>query len=113
MIVLSFVVPTLVERSTLEKVTRKNEADAPGFEGWGADAPELLPAFMTGQIVRLAMLEGAAFLNLIAYMLEGKALSLAAAAVLVLLMIAAYPTEGRVRGWLERIREETSPTPGP
>ena len=52
-------------------------------------------------IVRYAILEGAAFLNLILFMLEGSALNLGLAIVLLLLMMAHFPTTGRIEAYLE------------
>jgi hypothetical protein len=107
MIVLSMVLPPLIERRALaSRLTGpvSNEV-TPGFEDWGPGAAELLPVLMTGHIVRLALLEGAALLNLIVYIQEGKVWSLVAAGVLIVLMISTLMTETRVRGWLETARE--------
>lgn len=57
--------------------------------------------YVTRLIIGYAVLEGAAFFNLIAYLLEGNWWSLAIAAALVALMLAAYPTRARIRQWVE------------
>lgn len=65
----------------------------------GAAGPLML--YQTRLIVGLAVLEGAALFNLIAYLIEGRWWSLAVAAVLVAFMLAAFPTRARLRRWVE------------
>jgi hypothetical protein len=62
----------------------------------------LLAIFQTGHIVGSAMLEGAAFFATIVYFLEGKAVALLAALVLVGAILAKFPTRTRVEEWLDR-----------
>ena len=52
-------------------------------------------------IIGAAFLEGPAFLALIAYMIEGHVVSLAIAAVMLLGLMAHFPTVGRVETWVE------------
>ncbi len=66
------------------------------------DEGNLLQLFMTKLIVGCAILEGAAFGNLVAYMLEGQLYSLALAIVCTIGMLAAFPTRSGVDEWLER-----------
>ncbi len=56
----------------------------------------------TTLIVGLAPLEGTAFLGCIAYLIEANPLALAVVGVAVCLMLYKFPTEGRVRTWLEQ-----------
>lgn len=51
-------------------------------------------------IIGAAILEGTAFLNLTAYMIEGHLYSLAVAGVLLLLILMHFPTVGGVEDWL-------------
>ena len=51
-------------------------------------------------IVGLGILEGMAFLNLIAYMLVARWWNLAAAGVLLLLMAAMFPTKNKLEQWV-------------
>lgn len=74
-------------------------ARAGGSRGLGAAGP--LAPYQTRMIIGLALLEGAAFFNLIAYLLEGRWWSLAVTAALVAFMLASYPTRGRIRQWVE------------
>jgi hypothetical protein len=107
----AYVLPQAIARRSIASTAASTATESPGFEGWGPGAAEMLPALMTSHIIRLALLEGAAFLNLIAYMQEGKAISLAAAGVLVVLMMSTFLTESRVRDWLDRMRESLTTSP--
>jgi hypothetical protein len=53
-------------------------------------------------IVGLALLEGSAFLGCIAYLLEAQAIALGVVGAAIVLMLCRFPTEARVRTWLER-----------
>jgi hypothetical protein len=48
-----------------------------------------------------ALLEGAAFFNLIAYMIEHQMLSLVVAGCLLLMMLSQFPTPSRFENWIE------------
>jgi hypothetical protein len=65
------------------------------------DAGPLGGVYQVRAIIGAAILEGAAFFNLMAYMLEGQLINLAAAGVLVLIMLCAIPTYGRVESWVQ------------
>jgi hypothetical protein len=71
------------------------------------DSPEsrrgqLVQAFATRTIIGLALIEGAAFLNLIVYFINGTWPNLALAVVLLLALAAGIPTVDRLDSWLER-----------
>jgi hypothetical protein len=53
-------------------------------------------------MIGLALLEGAAFLGCIAYLLEARPLALGVVVVAITPMLVNFPTEARVRAWLER-----------
>lgn len=59
-----------------------------------------LALYQTRMIVGLAILEGAAFFNVVAYILEGHWWSLAVTAGLVALMLTAFPTRSRLCQWV-------------
>jgi drug/metabolite transporter (DMT)-like permease len=69
------------------------------------DLQRLAQALLTRSIVILAMLEGAALFNLVAYFLERGVLSLAAAGLLMLIMAAQFPSADRATRWIERQRK--------
>ena len=66
-----------------------------------ADANDLLGIFQTKTIIGLALLEGAAFFNLIACIVEHNWWSLAIVGALVFWMLAMFPTKTRVLQWIE------------
>ena len=98
-VVLSFVVP----RSVVANI-RKAILLSKAREGSANEEPGSLNfynAFNTKMIVGLALLEGAAFFNGIAFLLEGHIPSLIAVAVLIGLMLARFPTQSGIASWVE------------
>lgn len=68
-----------------------------------ADAePRLLAAWTTSRTIRLALLEGAAFLAGIVYFSEGSAVVLALSLALVLAVAAQFPSRAGLEAWLDR-----------
>jgi hypothetical protein len=55
-------------------------------------------------IVGGAILEGAGFCNLTAYLIEGQMYSLALAGLLIVAILAGIPTRSALDGWLEKTR---------
>ena len=64
-----------------------------------------LAQYQTRMIVGLAVLEGAAFFNLVAYIIEGRWWSMVAVAVLLFWMLTAFPTVGKLARWAEDRRQ--------
>ncbi len=62
----------------------------------------LAQSLFTRNIMIVAMLESAGLFNLVVYMLERGALSLAAAGLVVLIMAAQFPSGDRAARWIER-----------
>ena len=60
----------------------------------------LIGIYRTGLILAMAMLEGAAFFNLIALMLDRSPASLAVVAVLIFMMAFQFPMTTRVTWWI-------------
>lgn len=58
--------------------------------------------FMTRHIIRLALLEGAAFFNIVATIIEHNWWSLGIAGLLVGWMLTQFPTRNRVEAWIAR-----------
>jgi hypothetical protein len=52
-------------------------------------------------IIGMALLEGAAFYQAIAYYVEGQPLALGLGCLLLLGLIVQFPTRSRVERWLE------------
>ena len=64
----------------------------------------LVTIYQTSLIMGLAMLEGAAFFNLIIFLLEGKAVTLISALALLLVEVVRFPTRSGVESWVENQR---------
>lgn len=66
----------------------------------------LLGLFSTSRIVELAMIEGAVFFNLIAFMLEGNPLALVVALLGIGLMAIGFPTRDGLENWMKDQAEQ-------
>jgi hypothetical protein len=121
----SFVVSGMVLRSAVGQIaagTWKPPADT-ARRGIAVDAltdgQKLLTVRQTADIIGAALLEGAIFLACIALFIEGHAWALAAACVGWVLLLSRFPTEGRIRSWLdeqgERLAQmrQDNPAAGP
>ncbi len=101
---LSAIVPNVMTRSALQKILvgkwRAPSEDPSWMHATGG--AKLWAVRSSTMVVRLALLEGSAFLGVIAYMLEAQILALCVIGVAVFLMLCQFPTEQRVRTWLER-----------
>jgi hypothetical protein len=64
---------------------------------------QLLAIYQTRLIVACALLEGAAFFNLVAYMIEGWTPNLVVTGVLLVMMAMRFPTTGGVEEWVSRV----------
>ena len=65
-------------------------------------AGQLVALYQTRMIVGAALLEGACFFLLVAHMVEHSPWSLAVAIVMILGVVAHFPTPDRVAGWVEQ-----------
>jgi hypothetical protein len=73
---------------------------------FGSDAGKLLAVYQGQQILRMALIEGGAFVNGIAALVVGSQLSLTLLGVGAGLILLQFPTAGRVTRWLETQLEE-------
>lgn len=93
-----------IEKANLVKLaagTWQPPEDSPA-EHYASTEAKLLAGRQTGLIIRLALVEGPAFLAVLTYFTSGSLLGLATALVALLLLIAPFPTQGRTERWLER-----------
>lgn len=86
------VVPGLIEKTGIAKLDRNNLS---------AVDQQLCAVYQTKMIAGMAILEGAAFFNIVAYMSQLQIWSLAIAGGLVAVMAAMFPTRTRIEQWLE------------
>ena len=108
-IVGSAIVPNLIVRQMRHSIVRGTfrmpsgegtpEKQRQILDSLGPAAP-LCVVCQTKLIIGAAMLEGAAFFNAIAYLIEGNALALAAIAVLLVLLLSKFPTSARIAAWM-------------
>lgn len=97
LVIPAVVVPRLITNAGLAKLE--------SYEGDEAETA-LAGLYQTRMIVSQAIPEGAAFFNLVAYLIEGNWVSLGVVGGLLLMMLAQFPTQGRFENWVRRLREE-------
>ncbi len=85
--VMHFVIPGIVGQQGLKTVD--------------GDLKRQVGVYQTKTLVALAILEGAAFLNIVAFMQEHQLWSLALVAGLVFWMLARFPNRGMIENWIE------------
>ncbi|HMO84982.1 MAG TPA: hypothetical protein PKC18_08710 [Lacipirellulaceae bacterium] len=79
---------------------QRQQALGAAQQGREQAAGALLQGFQVRRIVTAALLEGAAFFNGVAYLLEGTVYSLAIMAALIVGLMLLTPTRGGVGRWL-------------
>ena len=95
-VALRFFIPGLFLKTQLKSV-KHSEAEL---------VSERLPSlYQTQLIIGLALLEGSAFFNLIAYLLEGNWFSLGIAGFMLALMAMMFPTGDRFEKWAEDLSQ--------
>jgi hypothetical protein len=92
MLVAAMMLPPIIEKLSISKLTNGNERS-------------LLAIFQTRLIVRSALFEGPAFFALIAYILEGQWLALAIAGAMAVGIATGFPSVAGVEAWIEERRE--------
>jgi hypothetical protein len=66
----------------------------------------LAPIYSMRNVVSKAVLEGAAFFNLIAYIVEGHVWTLGIVAALLVLMSVPFPSQTDFENWAEQVRRD-------
>lgn len=98
----SLVVPRIVATTTLKKIDSNQLRDATLEEQFAL----VSPAFRSRHIIGCAILEGAAVLNLVFYMITSYVGNVAAASVLLIFILMRFPTASRIEFWTQdKIRE--------
>lgn len=67
--------------------------------------------YQAAMVIRMALCEGAAFANLLAYFIEQQWWSLAIVGFLVLVMLSMFPTKTKLEHWLEIQQMEAEEVP--
>jgi len=112
-VVLALVVPRMLGDGIRNKLVRGEEYQWPNPQ-WAPpeDVGEVGPLMahaMLRMIVSVAILEGAAFFNIVAFVLERQTLSLIVTALLLFVMLLKFPKRSWLENWLHdemRIIEE-------
>ena len=102
MIVNHFVIPGIISKAQL-KQTASNELPEGGEE---SKQQHVVAIFQTQLIIGMALLEGAAFFNLVELMIDKSGFSLGIVILLMSLMLMKFPTRDKVSFWVQdRMRE--------
>lgn len=103
MLVLRTFVPELVGRNLFRQAMEKIKAEQI------QDEEQVLATyyqiFMTRMIIGLALLEGAAMLNLVAIMVEQNFIAYVPVGILLLVMLASMPSKSKLDGWIRNQME--------
>jgi len=101
-LVLGLVIPQLITAANRRRIAAGAWQSSPNQGPMpDSDAGRLAMSYPAKLIAGAALFEGGCFFALVAYMLEGQPLSLGVAAVLLLCLLAHFPTLGRVEAWIE------------
>lgn len=108
---LSLVLPSLLVSQGCRKIADGTWQQAnPQNAVPDTDSGKLVAVYQTTLIIGAALVEGAAFLALAAYMLEGHWAAVVVAGVCLLVMAARIPTRTRLETWLDdqlrRVKEQ-------
>lgn len=102
MIVNSFVIPPVIAKNQVKAIAAR-----PTTDGSAPDhTEELLGVFRTQTIVGCALLEGAAFLNLVTTLVTPFVGNLVAVAVLMALMLSRVPSPSKLQFWVQDRTQE-------
>ena len=104
-VIASIIVPYVIAGSMRQSLIDPRTPTSPQTNDPGtgelADIGPLAQMYQTLLIIRAAIIEGAAFFCLVAYMLERQSIGLIIAAVLLLMLFALIPTLSRLESWVE------------
>ena len=98
----SLIVPLIMKKQAVTNVANE-------FSGKMHDsraAIKLLGGLQTSMIVRLSLLDGAAFFNILAFFLDGSVYNLLATGVLLVLMFLSLPLPGRIDNKISDMLDE-------
>ncbi len=114
LLIIRLIAPALIVNSVRGKIaagTWDPSHGNPQFQVASTDEGKLLQLFQTKTIVGAAILEGAAFGNLVAFLLEGQVYTLVIAVLFALGILVSFPTRNGLAEWLDnqlRRMKETS-----
>jgi hypothetical protein len=97
-----FLIPSFITRAQISKLIAEGWKDRTEVE----KMQRLCQVWQTQLIVGVAVLEGAAFFNVVALISEKSFLSVAAIAVLLPLMLAKIPNRLKAEWWIQENQRE-------
>ncbi|MFI5458033.1 MAG: hypothetical protein ACHRXM_21545 [Isosphaerales bacterium] len=112
---LSFVVPNLVTRQSLRAIAGGlspfPSPSNPAVPATGPQMPQtetgkLAALYSSNLIIGAALNEGLTFFAAMAYLIEKNPIALGLSLLLIAVLIARFPTAGRVERWIEQQREK-------
>ena len=111
----SLVIPRLIGKSASNQLvsSEKKSAGLPNESHLkeSVDLPsKLLGVWFTSNLIGIAMLESAAFINLVFAMIEGSGWHLVVGFALLFVMLLRFPTEDKVFSWVEEKQRDVRRT---
>lgn len=103
MLVLRMIIPNLIARNQFAQAMQ--EAREEEHQDEEQVLGTFYQIFMVRMIIGLALLEGAAMLNLVAMIIENQKLAFIPVVILLLVMIASMPTKSKLDGWIRNQME--------
>lgn len=101
LIVQAFVLPKFLAKGGIQQLVPPSGKELSEQELQDTMPKKMLGVWFTSNIVRMAILESAAFINLVFAWLEGSGWHLVVALIVLGLMITQLPSKDRVLGWIE------------
>ncbi len=98
-ILASLVMPSAITKAARQKLAAQAEGSPQEQEAWRIG--HLYAIYQIKHIVGLALLEGAALINIVFFMLTGQMWMLAMAAAPIAMMAASFPWKERVELWVQ------------
>ena len=95
--VVRFFVPTIIVNAAKPKLIEANDADR---------MVQLAGLYQTKTIIAMAVLEGAALLNLVAYIIDKQFWSYGVVAFLLGVMAISFPSQGQFESWAEEMKRD-------
>jgi hypothetical protein len=102
-LVFAFIVPGFIGGSIKQALAEGKRVELPAQFAASQEVGiigNLLFLYQTRLIIGYAILEGAAFFNLVATMIERQDVSLAIVGLLLGAMLVKFPTRGKIESWL-------------
>ncbi len=96
-VVVRFIVPTIIVNGAKARLKEASTTEV---------MAQLAGLYQTKMIIGMAVLEGAAFVSLIAYITEKQFWSYGVVAFLLGVMAISFPSQGQFEGWAEEMKRD-------